>query len=95
MEAKTHPKLVQERVGHSSIALTMDVYGKIAGKMTLGKEEEAKLNTLATTALPAQPPDQPPPGDTPQSIRKLRLHGRKLVHALRDGGPKQTSPDKQ
>ncbi len=32
VEAGTHPKLVQDRMGHSDIKLTMDVYGKLAGK---------------------------------------------------------------
>ena len=94
VEAKTHPKLVQDRVGHSDIRLTMDVYGKIAGKMKLGTDEETRLNALASTALPADPPDQPSTGDTPQSIRKLRLHGRKLMKALTEGDPEQNAPDK-
>jgi hypothetical protein len=41
-------------VGHSDIKLTMDVYGKIAGKMTLAKEEETRFDALATKALPAE-----------------------------------------
>ncbi len=84
VEAKTHPKLVQERVGHSSIALTMDVYGKIAGKMTLGKEEEAKLNALATKALPASIAPEPKRMDRPQNLRQRRLQGRKLARLGRN-----------
>ncbi|HEV8661543.1 MAG TPA: tyrosine-type recombinase/integrase [Candidatus Methylomirabilis sp.] len=53
VEAGTHPKQIQERVGHSSIKLTMDVYGKLAGKMALGAEQAARLDALATKALPA------------------------------------------
>ena len=91
VEAKTHPKLVQERAGHSGIALTMDVYGKIAGKMTLGKEEEAKLNTLATTALPVHTPDEPTPTSRPLSSRTLRLQGRTLTR--RKGPADNAGPD--
>jgi integrase len=50
--AGTHPKLVQARIGHSNISLTMDVYGKLAGDIALGKEQVAKLNVLASRALP-------------------------------------------
>jgi integrase len=32
VEAGTHPKLVQERVGHSDIRLTMDTYAELAGR---------------------------------------------------------------
>ena len=53
VEAGTHPKLVQNRVGHSDIRLTMDVYGKLAGGMALGTEETAKFNRLEARALPA------------------------------------------
>lgn len=51
VEARTHPKLVQERVGHSNIGLTMDTYGKIAGRMTLAQEQEVRFEVLA-----ARPP---------------------------------------
>jgi integrase len=50
VEARTHPKLVQERVGHSNIKLTMDVYGKLAGKMALGAEQAARLDAMASVA---------------------------------------------
>jgi integrase len=53
VEAGTHPKLVQERAGHSDIKLTMDIYGKVAGKMALAKEQEDRLVDLAFKALPA------------------------------------------
>jgi hypothetical protein len=59
VEAGTHPKLVQERVGHSSIGLTMDVYGRIAGKMALATEQEARFEALAVRALPAPAPVEP------------------------------------
>ena len=59
VEAGTHPKLVQERAGHSNINLTMDVYGKIAGRMTLGQEQEARFEALTAKALPASVPVEP------------------------------------
>ena len=95
VEAGTHPKLVQDRVGHSHIRLTMDVCKKIAGKTKLGTDEETRLNALARTALPAPTPDQSPLGDEPQSTRKFRLRGRKLMKALTEGDPKQTSSDEK
>ena len=60
VEAGTHPKLVQERMGHSNIKLTvdvyikltMDVYGKLTGKRALGAEQAARFLARATTALP-------------------------------------------
>ncbi len=52
VEAGTHPKLVQDRVGHSNIKLTMDTYGKVAGKMALAEEQTTRFNALAVTALP-------------------------------------------
>lgn len=52
VEAGTHPKLVQERVGHSDIRLTMDTYGELAGKMALPAEQASRFNGLAAKALP-------------------------------------------
>lgn len=92
VEAGTHPKIVQDRVGHSAIRLTMEVCGKIAGKMKLSTNEQVRLGALAGIALSAPTPD-PPPGAAPQSLRKLRLHGRKRVQVLTDGDPKKTPPD--
>lgn len=51
VEAGTHPKLVQSRVGHSDIRLTMDTYGKLAGEMALSVEQTTRFNGLATKAL--------------------------------------------
>jgi len=59
VEAGTHPKLVQERVGHASISLTMDTYGRIAGQMALATEQEARFEALAVKALPASIPVEP------------------------------------
>jgi len=53
VEAGTHPKLVQARVGHSDVRLTMDVYGKLAGEMALPESAAAHLDALAAQALPA------------------------------------------
>jgi len=53
VEAGTHPKLVQARVGHSNIKLTMDVYGKLAGEMALAEDQAAQLDVLTAKALPA------------------------------------------
>ena len=52
IEAGTHPKLVQERVGHGNIKLRMDVYGKLAGKMALGAVRSARLDAIAGMSLP-------------------------------------------
>jgi integrase len=51
--AGTHPKLVQARIGHSNINLTMDVYGRLAGDIALGKDEADKFDALAGKALTA------------------------------------------
>jgi len=52
VEAGTHPKLVQTRLGHADIRLTMDTYGKLAGEIALGAEQAARFNGLAVKALP-------------------------------------------
>ena len=49
---RPYPRLVQERAGHSNIKPTMGVYGKMAGKMALAQEQEARLDDLAFKALP-------------------------------------------
>ncbi len=53
--AGTHPKLVQTRIGHSNISLTMDVYGKLAGDIALAEEQSARLDSLAGRALLPSP----------------------------------------
>ncbi len=52
VEAGTHPKLVQERVGHSDVRMTMDTYAELAGKMALPVEQASRFNGLAAKALP-------------------------------------------
>ena len=47
-EAGTHPKLVQARVGHNNIKLTMDVSGKLAGEAALAEEQTTRLDALTT-----------------------------------------------
>ncbi len=59
VEAGVHPKQVQDRLGHSNIGLTMDVYGKLAGELALTQEQEARLDALAAKALPAPVPVEP------------------------------------
>lgn len=59
VETGTHPKLVQERAGHSNSNLIMDVYGRIAGRMTLGQEQAARFEALVAKALPASVPEEP------------------------------------
>jgi integrase len=51
VEAGTHPKLVQERVGHSDVRMTMDTYAELAGKMALPAEQASRFNGLAAKAL--------------------------------------------
>jgi integrase len=94
VEAGTHPKLVQDRVGHSDISLTMNVYGKLAGKMKLGAAEQARFNGLAHDALPANASREATPADGPQSNRRLRLQGRKLMRALTAGEPEENLASK-
>ena len=65
--AGTYPKLVQERAGQSTITLTMNVYGKIAGKMPLTSEQRARLDGIASTALPGGFPEN---GNARQPERK-------------------------
>jgi integrase len=48
-----HPKLVQERAGHSDIKLTTDVYGELASRTAPAQEQEACFDDLASKALPA------------------------------------------
>jgi len=48
VEAGTHPKLVQERVGYSNMHMTMDVDGKLPGKMALGEEPKQRKSTRNT-----------------------------------------------
>ena len=43
-------------MGHSNIGLTMDLCGKVAGRMTLAQEQEARFEALAARALPAPVP---------------------------------------
>jgi integrase len=95
VEAGTHPKLVQDRVGHSGIGLTMNVYGKLGGKMKLGTAEQARFNGLALNALQADASKEPTPTDGPQSNRRLRLQGRKLMRALSVGDPEEDAKDRK
>jgi integrase len=44
LAANVHPKVVQERLGHTSIAMTLDVYSHLIP--SLQKEAAAKLDTI-------------------------------------------------
>ena len=44
LQAGIHPKVVQERLGHSSIAITLDTYSHVAP--TLQREAADKLGQL-------------------------------------------------
>ena len=46
-----HPKIVQERLGHSQISLTLDTYSHVLPGM--GREAASKLDELLTTAKEA------------------------------------------
>jgi integrase len=48
MSAGVHPKVVQERLGHSQIAVTMDIYSHVLP--TMQREAASKLNTILTAA---------------------------------------------
>ncbi len=50
---------MQDRVGHSDIGLTMDTYGKFAGRMVLTPEQEARFEALVVKVLPASAPVEP------------------------------------
>jgi integrase len=59
VEAGTHVKVLQDRLGHSNINLTMDVYGKIASRMELARAQEERFEALTARALPAPVPVEP------------------------------------
>ena len=59
VEAKTHPKKIQNHAGHSRFSTTMDIYAKMAGNLPLGEEEQQRLNNIAGKALPAFTLDSP------------------------------------
>ena len=48
LSAGTHPKVVQERLGHSSISITLDTYSHVMEG--LGREAANKLDDLFATA---------------------------------------------
>jgi integrase len=78
VQAGTHPKVVQEQAGRGSFGLTMDVYGRIAGKMQLCAEEKARLDGLATKTVPGDTFEKTAQVNAKSSARKLRLKGRQL-----------------
>ena len=46
LSADTHPKVVQERLGHSSVAITMDVYSHLLP--TMQRDASAKIEAILT-----------------------------------------------
>ncbi len=55
--AGIHPKIAQERLGHSSITTTLDLYSHVTNTM---QEDAAKaLNTAFRTAILKKPPPAP------------------------------------
>jgi integrase len=51
--AGVHPKVAQERLGHSSISLTLDLYNHITG--TVQEDAAAKLDMAFQSAITARP----------------------------------------
>jgi integrase len=49
LEANVHPKIVQERLGHSSIAITMDIYSHLMPNMQ--EDAAARVDTTLRAAL--------------------------------------------
>ena len=39
MKAEVHPKVVQERLGHSTIATTLDIYSHVRREMDVASAE--------------------------------------------------------
>jgi integrase len=52
LEANVHPKIVQERLGHSSIAITMDIYSHLMPNMQ--EDAAARVDTTMRAALQNQ-----------------------------------------
>jgi integrase len=48
LKAKEHPKVVQERLGHSTIAITMDLYSHLMDGMETGAA--AKIDEVFAAA---------------------------------------------
>ena len=78
VQAGTHPKVVQEQVGHGTFKLTWDVYGKMAGKAQLSPEQKTRFDGIATASLPKEIPETCSPPDDAPDYRQERLMGRQL-----------------
>ncbi|MCJ7671846.1 MAG: tyrosine-type recombinase/integrase [Acidimicrobiia bacterium] len=48
LQAEVHPKVVQEMLGHSSIAITLDIYSHVVPSMQ--EEAAARLHAAAFTS---------------------------------------------
>jgi len=51
--AGVHPKVAQERLGHSSISVTLDLYSHVTG--TMQEEAAAKLDIAFQSAITPRP----------------------------------------
>ena len=51
LSAGVHPKIVQERLGHSQISMTMDTYSHVLQGM--GREAAGKLDVIMSARPPA------------------------------------------
>jgi integrase len=51
LAANVHPKIMQERFGHSSVAITMDIYSHLMPNM---QEDAAKVDAAPQAALKAR-----------------------------------------
>jgi integrase len=49
LTANVHPKIVQERVGHASISMTLDLYSHVVPGMQ--EEAAASVDTLMRAAI--------------------------------------------
>ena len=59
LSAGVHPKIVQERLGHSTIAVTMDIYSHVSETM----QGDAALRLDAAYGVGDQVGDQSPSGE--------------------------------
>jgi hypothetical protein len=91
LAAGVHPKVVQERLGHSSIGITLDTYShvvqgmqaeaaaKVAGLLLAGSEQappaRLKLDQTFETWVPATPVR----ADHPERAVRVRLSSNKVV----------------
>ncbi len=66
LEAGIHPKIVQERLGHSSVSITLDLYSHVAP----GLQEAAARRFEEGLELEPDPPDPPDVAEVRESSRQ-------------------------